>query len=99
MIQVRDVAPGEGEDEVTRRREIEELVDPFLVARRRTTSVLEVRELALDRRDDLGEVREAAAWIDLSGTSQPGDEPVIEVSGSDEEKRLALDVIREFTGG
>ena len=27
------------------------------------------------------------------------DEPVIEVSGSDEEKRLALDVIREFTGG
>lgn len=27
------------------------------------------------------------------------DEPVIEVSGSDEEKRLALEVIREFTGG
>lgn len=27
------------------------------------------------------------------------DEPVIEVSGSDEEKRLALAVIREFTGG
>ncbi|MBT5050851.1 MAG: LLM class flavin-dependent oxidoreductase [Rhodospirillaceae bacterium] len=27
------------------------------------------------------------------------DEPVIEVSGSEEEKRLALDVIREFTGG
>ena len=27
------------------------------------------------------------------------DEPVIEVSGSAEEQRLALDVIREFTGG
>jgi 5,10-methylenetetrahydromethanopterin reductase len=27
------------------------------------------------------------------------DEPVIEVSGSEEEKRLALSVIREFTGG
>jgi 5,10-methylenetetrahydromethanopterin reductase len=27
------------------------------------------------------------------------DEPVIEVFGSDEEKRLALEVIREFTGG
>jgi alkanesulfonate monooxygenase SsuD/methylene tetrahydromethanopterin reductase-like flavin-dependent oxidoreductase (luciferase family) len=27
------------------------------------------------------------------------DEPVIEVSGTEEEKRLALEVIREFTGG
>lgn len=27
------------------------------------------------------------------------DEPVIEVSGTDEEKKLALEVIREFTGG
>jgi alkanesulfonate monooxygenase SsuD/methylene tetrahydromethanopterin reductase-like flavin-dependent oxidoreductase (luciferase family) len=27
------------------------------------------------------------------------DEPVIEVSGSDEEQRLALDVLRDFTGG
>jgi len=38
--------------------------------------------------------RQLQAYIDAGV-----DEPVIEVSGSAEEQRLALDVIREFTGG